>query len=63
MQLCMVTSNNKKMAQVRLSVIGTVFSECVHAVSGFSCKKFMEMKSFLVMDFGYSFRLRELVSL
>lgn len=51
------------MAQVRLSVIGTVFSECVHAVSGFSCKKFMEMKSFLVMDFGYSFRLRELVSL
>lgn len=42
----MVTSDNKKMAQVRLSVIGTVLSECVHGVSGFSRKKLMEMKSF-----------------
>lgn len=65
MQLCKVTSNNRKVVHVRLwySVKGTVFSEWAHAVSGFSSAKFTAIKSFLVMDFGCGFRPRVLVSL
>lgn len=65
MQLCKVTSNNRKVVHVRLgySVIATVFSEWAHPVSGFSTAKLIAMKSFLVMDFGCDFRLGALAFL